>query len=132
MAKKATNPQNLKPIKKGEVRNPKGRIKGSKNMTTILREILEMKVDYQDPTWKNKQKVTKKYVMIAKIIELAMKGDIRAYENIIDRLEGKPVQQIDQNTVVNGGLPLGVNFITENGSKVDNKSKADEEANTST
>jgi hypothetical protein len=35
------NEENLKPFKKGEVTNPNGRPKGSKNRSTIVRELLE-------------------------------------------------------------------------------------------
>ena len=35
------NEENLKPFKKGEVTNPNGRPKGSRNRSTIVKELLE-------------------------------------------------------------------------------------------
>ena len=35
------NDENLIPAKKGEVRNPNGRPKGSKNTTTLIREAIK-------------------------------------------------------------------------------------------
>jgi hypothetical protein len=36
------NNQNLKPVQPGEVRNPKGKPKGTRNRSTIAKEVLEI------------------------------------------------------------------------------------------
>ena len=64
-----TNPERIN--RKG---NP-----GSKWLSTLLREKLE--------------EGDNAAVMMAKLVEQAMKGDLKAIQEVIDRLEGKPKQE---------------------------------------
>lgn len=73
------NEGNLIPAQKGEVRNPAGRTKGSKNRSTIVRELLEM----NDNEYKMHQ------TQIKKAIE---KEDTAAYKAVLDSAYGAPTQ----------------------------------------
>ena len=58
--------------------NPKGRPKGSRNMSTILQQQLDAKV----PVIENgrRRRITKREVVASKLIEKAMKADVRAID----------------------------------------------------
>jgi len=60
--------------------NKTGANKGSKWLSTLLREKLE--------------EGDNAAVMMAKLVEQAMKGDLKAIQEVIDRLEGKAKQEI--------------------------------------
>jgi len=81
---------NLIPAVKGEIRNPKGRGKGSVSFTTLLKRLLKQKVDIKDQNGNVILKATKKRVILLKWMEKAMQGDVRAIEGVVDRIEGKP------------------------------------------
>lgn len=82
------NDENLKPFKPGESGNPEGRPKGSKNLSTILREMLELEIEVDGV------KITQKDAMIKKLIKKSTDGDIKAIQEIFDRTEGKAKQEI--------------------------------------
>lgn len=74
------NPENLKPWKPGQSGNPNGRPPKGEALTDILRE----KVD--------------KDAIAEKLIQMAMeKGDIVALRYIYDRIDGKPIETVNQN-----------------------------------
>ena len=78
--------KNLKPMKPGETRNPNGRPVGSLSMTTILKNLMNKKMDLVNDKPVN--------LINLKLIQKAMKGDVKAIEMIWDRLEGKPQQSV--------------------------------------
>lgn len=81
-------------FKKGQSGNPSGRKKGSKNLTTILRAMLEEEIDYKDPFTKKKVKGKIKNVLNLRLIHNAIaRGNDRSIEHIYDRIEGKPLEQ---------------------------------------
>ena len=95
---------NLIPVKKGEVRNPKGRPVGTKNKKTLLRMIVE-----GNPKLKEHMKEVEKYGMdkpefailaeFANILsnEEAKDSDrLNAGNSILDRELGKSVQRVEQ------------------------------------
>ncbi len=69
------------PFKKGHSGNPAGRPKGSKSLTDLLRQTLNLDGNRE--------------AIIDKVIALAIKGERWATELVWDRLEGKPLQVID-------------------------------------
>ena len=95
------NNENLTPFKKGQSGNPKGRVKGSKNMSTRIREMLECELDYRDLEG-NKKKTKIKDILSEKILKMAMGGDIRAMKEVMDRAEGKVMDSIEINAHVDG------------------------------
>lgn len=83
---------NIIPPKKGEVRNPKGKPKGTKNVSTIIRQFLECDIDFKDIRKNGGQegKGTILEAMISTMIAKAIKvGDVQAFEKVLDRFEGK-------------------------------------------
>ena len=104
--------KNLKPMNKGTTLNYNGRPKGSKDMTTIMREMLDVRADYNiksdDGTLK-KGKKSYKMLIIDRLMKKASNGDLRAVEILLDRLEGKPTQKIDN---INPQIPtINVNLV---------------------
>ena len=83
---------NLKPAQEGEVRNPKGRPKGSKSSATIIKKWLKAKEEGTDPITKKKKKLSQLDIIILKQLVKARKGDTKAFVALLDRAEGKPKQ----------------------------------------
>ena len=78
-------------IKKGEVRNPNGRPRGARSLTTILQEILDNARGEIDG-----KKVDGNTLLMATLYKKAIdKKDLQAIREILDRLEGKPLQKTE-------------------------------------
>jgi len=90
------NPENLRPAKKGEVRNPKGKPKGTRNRSTIAREWLEVSQFITNPITGEKEKLEQQDIMTLAIIKKARDGDVAAYKALLDSAYGQPLQQIQQ------------------------------------
>ena len=99
MAKENSGHKNLKPIKPGEVRNPKGKTPGTLNNTTILRNIL-----LAGMTPDEKKKAGKHFDPRAFLFEklrVATESDkqsevIMAVKEMFDRTEGKSIARVEQ------------------------------------
>lgn len=77
-------------FKPGASGNPSGRPRGSRNLSTILREMLEEEIEVSiDGTKQRKQFGD---VIIRRLLKKANDGDIRAITEIFDRVEGKAKQ----------------------------------------
>lgn len=63
-------------FRKGEVNNPRGRPKGSKNTRTLFIEEMNAKVTIN--TSEGPKKITARHANIKRLIERALKGDIKA------------------------------------------------------
>jgi hypothetical protein len=74
--------------KKGQSGNPKGR---PKNLFSYSKELASQLSDV-DP--KDERKRTNGQIIVAKQVELAKQGSIRATNEILDRLLGKPPQAL--------------------------------------
>jgi len=115
------NSQNLKPMKKGETRNPNGRPKGSKSMKTILKELLEIQL--KDPKLikafakqfpdliKEDGKVAPKELIMIRLMGKAITGDLYAIREILDRTEGKVKDVLDTNLKSDQPINLTYNII---------------------
>lgn len=96
----AVNPrslQNLKPPKKGEVRNPKGAKKKLPELDSLLADVLGEQKDGIEAA---------KAILMA-LRAKATKGDVRAAEVLLDRAYGKAKQSVDVTTdgkELNGGM----------------------------
>lgn len=114
--------KNLKPIKPGEVRNPKGKPKGAMNSKTVIRRFLEMDAVVINPKTQKKvvlkglkgEPITYMEAIIIRMIQRAMKGDTTAFNAILDRMEGKPKQTTDLNVPTGAVVMIG-------GEKVDDE-----------
>jgi hypothetical protein len=92
------NNENLKPFKPGQCGNPKGRPKGSKSLTGILRAYMDKELEIDDPIEKKRVKKRIGDIINLKLISNAIKGDDRAIKQVFERLEGMPTQKVDQTT----------------------------------
>ena len=102
MAKKATNPQNLKPFKKGQTGNPNGRPKGSLNASTIIKKWLEASENIKNPATGKVENLTQMDIMTLSQIQKARKGDTSAFNSLLDRVYGKPKQTLDIDHTTDG------------------------------
>lgn len=98
------NEQNLIPAKKGEVRNPNGKPKGVQNSKTRLLRLLELVQKKRNPITGEEEEFTVLELMDMQIIVKALKGDQRAYQEVMDRLEGKAKQSTEIE--VSGGINI--------------------------
>jgi hypothetical protein len=90
------NEENLIPAQKGEVRNPNGRPKGSKNRSTIARQWLEVNQNLKNPLTGETETMSQEDLMTLALIKKAREGDVAAYKALMDSGYGAPVQQIEQ------------------------------------
>jgi hypothetical protein len=90
------NKENLIPASKGEVRNPNGRPKGSKNRSTIARQWLEVNQNLKNPLTGETETMSQEDLMTLALIKKAREGDVAAYKALMDSGYGAPVQQIEQ------------------------------------
>ena len=88
------NPENLTPWKKGQSGNPNGKKKGCLSAKTILQRYLAIESGSKHPLTGHKMNCYEH--IIVKIMEQAMKGNLKAAKELIDRLEGKPNQKVHQ------------------------------------
>lgn len=65
------------------------------NVVSRLKKFLALEIDGQDPITKQAGKFTVAEMMDLQVIAAALKGDIKAWEKINDRIEGKAVARHD-------------------------------------
>lgn len=73
--------------------NPKGRTKGTRNLSTILKEMLSTEVTTTDEDG-NKTVAEFQDILIRRLIVEANAGNIQAIKEIFDRVEGKAKQDV--------------------------------------
>lgn len=103
---------NLKPPVKGEIRNPKGKPKGTLSAKTIIRKWLESQEKIKNPITQETVTVTVLDSMTLALIAKARKGDVSAFNALLDRTEGKPTQPL-ANDVENPLMPNLNNLTPE-------------------
>ncbi len=87
---------NLKPWKPGQTGNPNGRPKGT-SLTLTLRKLLDTPVPGKDITYAE--------AVIRRLVAEAMKGNTKAANIILERIDGKVPQAI--TGMVSEGNPDG-------------------------
>jgi len=91
--------EDLIPYKKGQSGNPAGRPKGTKNRSTIVKEILSILVKGENPMTGEQEWLSNEYRMTASVLLKAIeKGDVNAYNSIMDSAYGKSKDTVDLNT----------------------------------
>jgi len=100
------NEQNLIPAQKGEVRNPNGRPKGIPNSKTRLLRLLELVQIKTNPITGEKEEFTVAEQLDMMVLQKAFKGDLKAYQEILDRLEGRAKQTTDINANIQGSVQI--------------------------
>ena len=98
------NEQNLTPFKKGEVANPNGRPKGIPNSKTRLLRLLELVQVKTNPITGEKEEFTVAEQLDMMVLQKEFKGDLKAYQEILDRLEGRAKQT--NEIELSGGLQI--------------------------
>lgn len=83
------NEDNLKPWEKGQSGNPAGRPKGSRNRTTIVRELLEAKA--VNGEGQVVDQITRA------LIQKAAEGDTRAFKELMDSAYGKVKDKLESS-----------------------------------
>jgi len=83
---------------KGQSGNPAGKKKGTKNRSTIIREMLDMMVQVKDDNG-NEVWQSNEYLMVQAMVNKAIeKGDVSAFNALYDNLYGKLKDTVDMNT----------------------------------
>lgn len=94
---------------KGETMNPNGRPKGVQNSKTRLLRLLQLVQKKKNPVTGEDEEFSVMEQLDMAIISKALKGDIKAYQEILDRLEGKATQEI-KNT---GETPITIKVVRD-------------------
>jgi hypothetical protein len=99
------NNNNLKPFKKGVSGNPKGRKKGVRNRSSIIREVFNSisilneddfnQLQTKFPHITNDMSI--EYLMtLVQVNNAIFKGDLRAYKVLNEALYGTPIKELDR------------------------------------
>lgn len=94
--------EDLKPyhFKPGQSGNPAGREKGSKNRATVLKELLNLKIEGKTLDGKE-EKMTVESAVIGALVRKAMNGDVTAIKEIQDTVHGKMPDKLESESKVN-------------------------------
>ncbi len=113
------HPENLKPAKKGEIRNPKGKEKGTLNFKTILKRYLDVKIKLDNKTPFNNagEIVGTKDMVVLKLLKLALEGNLNAIKLVKEWIEGL------DDSGVEGDYEMKIIKIRRNSFKDDNNDK---------
>jgi len=98
----ARNTENLKPAwKKGESGNPNGRPPGTKNRSTIYKDILGITTKAKNPlTGKMELLSIEEQMALAMIQQVLEKGSVQAWNSINDNFYGKQKETIEQSSKI--------------------------------
>jgi hypothetical protein len=99
---------NLVHFEKGQSGNPNGRPKGVQNSKTRLLRLLELVQKRRNPITGEDEEFTVLELMDMQMISKALRGDQRAYEAVVDRLEGKPKQTTDITADIKGNVQITI------------------------
>lgn len=85
--------------KKGQSGNPAGAKKGVMSVKNTIRQWLEMKEEIRNPITGEVMKLTQLEILVLSQMRKARAGSVNSFNALLDRLEGKPNQLI-QNEIV--------------------------------
>jgi len=92
--------ENIKPPKKGEIRNPKGKAKGTLNRETLFKKWLEVSQKVKNPINQKIESLSQYDLVMLALIKKARSGDVNAIREIMDSSFGKLKEQIDTNQTI--------------------------------
>ena len=93
--------KDLIPFEKGQSGNPNGRPKGSRNRSTIAREMLALLSKHKDDQGIESELSNEEIMTLKQIKKAIDDQDTNAYKAVLDSAYGAPKQEIDQkNTEV--------------------------------
>ena len=92
------NEENLKPFKKGQSGNPKGRPKGARSRSTIVQQWLESSEVIINPLTGKNQRLQQSDIITLALIKKARKGDVQAFKELMDSGYGKTLTSVDVTT----------------------------------
>jgi hypothetical protein len=101
--KRSESLANLKPFQPGQSGNPAGRPKGQRDYATIYREALQKIAAARGVTPNEIEELIEQTGL-----DKALEGDYKFFQDIRDRIHGKPKQGIEHTG--EGGGPLQVNI----------------------
>jgi len=105
--------KNLHPIKKGEVRNPKGRGKGHLNIKTIAKKVLNKEISMDDPLLNKKVKRSlAEHGITAAAVRWIKEGDNAAGKEVLDRAYGRAAMPVEM-TVDKEGITETAKKLTQ-------------------
>ena len=99
------NNNNLKPFKKGVSGNPKGRKKGVRNRSSIIREVFNSISVLNEEDFNQLQSkfphitndMSIEYLMtLVQVNNAIFKGDLRAYKVLNEALYGTPIKELNR------------------------------------
>jgi len=74
-------------LKKGVILNPKGKPKGARHFSTLIREAIAKVADGDDEPADR--------MIVKQLVDKARKGDLSAIDRVLDRVDGKAEQTIN-------------------------------------
>ena len=98
--------QEIGQFKKGVSGNPAGKPKGVEHSKTRLLRLLELVQVKTNPITGEKEEFTVAEQLDMMVLQKAFKGDLRAYQEILDRLEGISKQTTDINANIQGSVQI--------------------------
>jgi len=93
MANKNPNTSGLKSIQQGTILNPNGRPK-YKFIKDIFNVLLNEEVNVTDSSTGQRMNLNRAELMAMSQVKKAVNGDTRAFQAVIDRIEGKPLERV--------------------------------------
>lgn len=125
MAKRGGKISPATEFKPGVSGNPLGKPKGTISTKTILKRFLEISQQKTNQLTGEKENLTIAEQMALTLIGKALKGDIKAFQEVYDRYEGKAKQFIDHTTngkEIDNGIKT---IIIEDAKSVTDRSQSD-------
>jgi len=120
MDKRGTNPKSLAnlraPWKPGESGNPESKNLGTQAISKYMKALLEQYISAPETSFCNEgEYLPANKVLAMKIIHDAIKGDSRAREMVLDRMEGKLKQTTEIVNAEDQKEPFRLNVILNRG-----------------
>jgi poly-beta-hydroxyalkanoate depolymerase len=117
------NEQNLRPIQKGEVRNPNGRPRKfvsalkeqgykASEVNDAIQVLMSMTIDELKDVYNNPQATVLEKTVASAIRKSIEKGSLYSIETLLTRVYGKPKEQVDLNA--SGGMKIEVVYKDDN------------------